>query len=114
MQIQLTSGFVVTFRTSYTHGMECAFKEALLKGMQLKQVGDEVVVEDIKADALDRAVEAVLALAIATISKDGQDTEYTRDWLLALPEKDFGLLKDQVDSLRENSESEKEKGKKNH
>src|SRR3954467_8088141 len=99
----LTTGHGVTFRTVYTHGMECAFKEALLKGMQLKQAGGEVVVEDIKADALDRAVEAVLQLAIEKITQTGEAVAYSREWLMRLPESDFLLLKEWVEALRAQS-----------
>lgn len=109
----LSSGHTVTFKPHYTHRMECAYKETLMKGMSLKQQGEEVVVESIQPDAIDRASEAVLELLIERISKDGQDVAFSRDWLLDLQEKDFLALRDVVTDLRDENDDKKAAGKKN-
>lgn len=113
VNLTLSNGDVLTFRPDYTHRMERAFKEALTKGMQLKQKGQEVIVESIQADALDRATEAVLQLLIEKISRNGTDTPYSTEWMLDLKEGDFERLRETVASLRGANEAEKARGKKN-
>jgi hypothetical protein len=93
--------------------MECAFKETLSKGMTLKQNGAEVIVEDIKADAFERSIGAVLALLVEKIMKDAKELAFTADWLLDLLEKDFLALQDYVAAVRGENEAQKEAGKKN-
>ena len=113
MTFTLSTGHTVHLRDQYTHRMECAFKEALTKGMQLRESGGEVIVNDIKADALDRAVEAVFALLVDKIEKNGEPVPYSTDWLMDLPEKDFLHIKRKVDDIRSENEDKKALGKKN-
>ena len=107
------SGYSVRFKPHYTHRVERAFKEALSKGLTLRQEGGQMVVDTVSADALDRAVEAALEHLVESITKDGQTTPFSVDWLLELPERDFDALRQAVNSARDTNEGKKAAGKKN-
>ncbi len=108
-----TTGCEVTLKEWFTHGMECAYKDALTGGVGFVVQGGSHVVKTIPGGALDRAAEAALSLMIQSVKKDGQDLPFSSDWFRDLPEKDFAILRDHIEKKRAENEEEKTVGKKN-
>lgn len=86
--MKLSDGTKVTFKQDWTHGMQKAFDLAIF------QESDQIT-----AKGLYRAWEVTFPMVIASVEKNGNPVEYTTEWLEALPEKDYKLLRTEADKL---------------
>src|SRR4051812_7956799 len=99
--VTLSTGAVVTFKPSYTHGADLAYSEV----RYAEDYGDRVPV----AVAM-KACDAVLPVVIDTVAKDGQSVPATLEWLKDLPLPDYEVLYKLLLELREETQTQVEAG----
>lgn len=112
--VTLNNGTVVTFRSEMTHEAEVARRNKMYEGVVMSPDGDGgFKTNGIPFANYVSATEDCLPLLIVKIESDGAEIPFSETWLKKLTERDFKLLKAQVDKLVSGASEEVAKGKKN-
>ncbi len=110
MSVTLSTGEVVSFKP-WKRKAERLFQDTLKQGVFYRRDMNTGVldpVEEIPASNYDKAYEAVLSLAIDTITKDGS-VPYSQVWHDELFTNDYDLLYAEIMKLRREANARLEK-----